>query len=315
MADCDTVMHLAVATAASSPDNANLLGENLKGLLNLLQTAESRSIKKMLFMSSVDALGIFKGEAPPLYFPIDDEHPCAPSTEYGIGKLLGERMCALWSERTGISSIALRPPGIWFPETYGLIEKRRKENPSYEWDPYWEYGAFIDVEDLLEVSLKAAGKRLPGTNATYLVAAADITTSGKSSLELATMIHPKVAWKDMDAYKTDPFRSLLIAGGDGRPRLDARAPGRGGLKRPASGARVWAGDSINGIGGHVLIEKTAYYLGRNDEGPNVLLAEELADRNDAAGIAEIAKGLEAAEPQVAGDCVKVLYEVGYRKPD
>ncbi len=64
-----------------------------------------------------------------------------------------------------------------------------------------------------------------------------------------------------------------------------------------------------------MIEKVAFYLQRNDEEPNILLAEDLAGRNDAAGIAEIAKGLDADEPQVAGDCVKVLYEIGYRKPE
>ena len=209
MADCDTVMHLAVATEASSPGNPNLLGENLKGLLNLLQAAESRSINKIIFMSSVDALGIFKGEAPPLYFPIDDAHPCIPSTEYGIGKFLGERMCALWSERTRIPSISLRPPGVWFTDTYTLIERMRKENPSYEWAPYWEYGAFIDVEDLFEVSIKAAEKRMEVTTATYLVAAADITTSGRSSFELAHRIHPKVEWKTLDDYQANPFKSIL----------------------------------------------------------------------------------------------------------
>ncbi len=90
-----------------------------------------------------------------------------------------------------------------------MIDRRRREVPSFEWDPYWEYGAFIDAEDLLEVSMEAAVTRQDRISATYLVAAADITTSGRSSLELASIIHPEVAWKRRDAYEAEPFKSLL----------------------------------------------------------------------------------------------------------
>jgi hypothetical protein len=63
-----------------------------------------------------------------------------------------------------------------------------------------------------------------------------------------------------------------------------------------------------------MIERIAYHLGRNDEEPNIRLAEELAKTKDAVGIEEIARGLEDKKEQVASDCIKVLYEVGYRNP-
>jgi hypothetical protein len=64
-----------------------------------------------------------------------------------------------------------------------------------------------------------------------------------------------------------------------------------------------------------VIENIAYHRGRNDEKPNIELAETLVKRNDTKGIAEIAKGLGDEKAQVASDCVKVLYEIGYRKPE
>lgn len=63
-----------------------------------------------------------------------------------------------------------------------------------------------------------------------------------------------------------------------------------------------------------MIEKLAYSLGRNDEGPNIELAEELVRSKDRKGIKEIVKGLSDPVEQVANDCIKVLYEVGERDP-
>ena len=63
-----------------------------------------------------------------------------------------------------------------------------------------------------------------------------------------------------------------------------------------------------------MIEKLACRLGRNDEAPNIELAELLCQTEDAAGIREIAGGLKGKDKAVANDCIKVLYEIGERKP-
>jgi len=63
-----------------------------------------------------------------------------------------------------------------------------------------------------------------------------------------------------------------------------------------------------------MLEKLACRLGRNDEAPNNELAEELCRNNDAAGIKEIVDGFIGADKAVANDCIKVLYEIGERKP-
>jgi nucleoside-diphosphate-sugar epimerase len=204
---CSRIIHLALA---SGDQTHNSMGVNLKGLFNLLSIAETNSIERILYLSSVDVLGIFKGESQPSYFPIDDEHPCLPSTEYGMTKFLGEEMCRSWSQRTGIPSIALRPPGVWFPETYDQIANYRRERPSYEWDPYWEYGAFIDVRDLFEVSLKALTVQTRKNHSRYLVSSLDITTSGRTSQELAGWLCPNVMWRETRGrYKEDPYSSLV----------------------------------------------------------------------------------------------------------
>ena len=63
------------------------------------------------------------------------------------------------------------------------------------------------------------------------------------------------------------------------------------------------------------IDRIAYYQGRRDEVPNQELARALARTQDRDGIAEIAANLRHATPAVQSDCVKVLYEIGYLRPD
>jgi len=63
------------------------------------------------------------------------------------------------------------------------------------------------------------------------------------------------------------------------------------------------------------LDRIAYSQGWRDEVPNQELARDLAAREDRAGIREIAEALWHREPNVRSDCLKVLYEIGYRKPE
>ena len=64
-----------------------------------------------------------------------------------------------------------------------------------------------------------------------------------------------------------------------------------------------------------MIEKLACKRGRIDELPNIELAEYLCKNNDADGIKEIVDGFKGPDKATANDCIKVLYEIGERKPE
>jgi nucleoside-diphosphate-sugar epimerase len=206
---CEAVVHLASPLGDPGDSPHETMRAIVQGTWNVLLAAEQALVRRVVYMSSVDALGVFQGERKPDYLPLDDNHPCYPATPYAIGKYLAEQMCRYWCARTGISTLCLRPPGVWTPETYHEIQKLRRERPSYEWDPYWEYGAFIDVRDLASASLRGLSCSLAGF-ACVLVASSDITTSGKTSKELVDFVHPDVEWRGGSEYQTEPYRSLLI---------------------------------------------------------------------------------------------------------
>jgi hypothetical protein len=64
-----------------------------------------------------------------------------------------------------------------------------------------------------------------------------------------------------------------------------------------------------------VLGRLASALERNDERPNVELAEELAASGDAAAIGELVAALSGGTTAVQNDAIKVLYEIGTRKPD
>ncbi|TLX99100.1 MAG: hypothetical protein E6K95_10050 [Thaumarchaeota archaeon] len=63
-----------------------------------------------------------------------------------------------------------------------------------------------------------------------------------------------------------------------------------------------------------IIEKLASSLNRRDEVPNQQLAMEIADGNDEEAVEELVGNLSNKDREIQSDCVKVLYEVGERKP-
>lgn len=64
-----------------------------------------------------------------------------------------------------------------------------------------------------------------------------------------------------------------------------------------------------------LLDQLASALGRNDERPNVELAEKLAATPDEVAIAELVAALHTGPTPVANDAIKVLYELGEHRPE
>ena len=65
-----------------------------------------------------------------------------------------------------------------------------------------------------------------------------------------------------------------------------------------------------------VIQLLSSSLGVRDEVPNQKLAWELAETLNIEGIKEIAENVEfSKDKNIQNDCIKVLYEIGYKKPE
>jgi 23S rRNA maturation mini-RNase III len=63
-----------------------------------------------------------------------------------------------------------------------------------------------------------------------------------------------------------------------------------------------------------IINKLASSLNRRDEVPNIDLAKQISSKNDATAVKELIDNLSNKKKDIQNDCIKVLYEIGERKP-
>jgi len=205
---CDAVIHAAALLGREGEAPEEIAAVNVQGTWNVLVAAVRTGVSRVVFLSSVDVFGVFKGERAPDYLPLDDDHPLYAATPYGISKRIGEDLCRLFCAMTPLTAVALRPPGVWTGETYSFIADRRSEHPEFEWHPFWEYGAFIDARDLAAACAAALRCDVGGFSAVS-VCSPDISTSGRTSRELCRDLHPGVEWRGGAAFEADPYASLI----------------------------------------------------------------------------------------------------------
>ncbi|MFI5422224.1 MAG: hypothetical protein ACHQ1H_14765, partial [Nitrososphaerales archaeon] len=64
-----------------------------------------------------------------------------------------------------------------------------------------------------------------------------------------------------------------------------------------------------------VVDRLATSLKRRDERPNVELAERIVAGNDREAVTELVKNLTNDNSSIQSDCIKVLYEIGEKRPD
>src|SRR5579875_1032981 len=108
----EVIYHLAAQmdVRRSVADPAFDAQVNLIGLLNLMEAARGRGLRRVIFASSGGAI---YGEQD--VFPCDEDHPCRPVSPYGVAKLASERYLFFYRNEYGIGYTALRYANVYGP--------------------------------------------------------------------------------------------------------------------------------------------------------------------------------------------------------
>jgi len=101
--DIDFIFHLAAFV--SVPDSVNnpeaCYQDNIVGTLNILQSAQSHGVKRIVFSSSSAVYGTFEGKC-------SENTPCNPTSPYGHSKFIGELLCKRFTQTSNLSTVILR---------------------------------------------------------------------------------------------------------------------------------------------------------------------------------------------------------------
>ncbi len=212
---CDAIVHLGAIPHDSAGDPDQIMAVNVLGTWHVLLAAEAAAAgesgtaggMRVVYFSSAQVFGTAGGERLPDYFPIDDEHPRLATRAYGLSKCLAEDLCAAFTARTGIASVALRPVHVWDPGMYGRVRAQWRADPSSEGEPFWEYGAFVDVRDVATAVRLALTVPLDGHHRMLLAATGIAAT--QPSLDIAARLAPGVPIRDQARYQHDPWNALF----------------------------------------------------------------------------------------------------------
>ena len=133
----DCIVHLAaVTTDGIGITDLAYFENNTVGTLNVLEAAVKNKVPKMVYASSVCAVG-FRA-TPKLIMETDH---CEPSDGmYGYSKYLSERLCEYYAKKYGISIICLR--------TAMVVPQHKLVVPSNPFASRW-LGA-VHIEDVIE---------------------------------------------------------------------------------------------------------------------------------------------------------------------
>jgi nucleoside-diphosphate-sugar epimerase len=109
--DVDSVVHLA---GNPDPDASwqELRNPNVEGFVTLLAAARQHGVHRVVFASSIHAMGAHEGTR---RWPIDPAWPTAPCCAYGATKVFDEAMARVYAYQSDLALIGLRL-GLCAPE-------------------------------------------------------------------------------------------------------------------------------------------------------------------------------------------------------
>ena len=206
-AGCGAIVHAGALNNDRAGTPEQIQAANVLGTWHVLRAAARAGAARVVYFSSVQVFGIGEGEQPPEYLPVDDDHPRNASRPYGVSKCQAEDMCAGVTATSGIATVCLRPVQIWTAEHYRDAARRRRTAPDAEWQPFWEFGAFVDVRDVASAVLAAL--RCPAAGHLRATLCAPDISASAPSREMARRLLPEVPWRGGREYETDPWTALV----------------------------------------------------------------------------------------------------------
>ncbi|MFO1088385.1 MAG: NAD(P)-dependent oxidoreductase [Hyphomicrobiales bacterium] len=206
---CDAVVHLAGIDLDTTVPPEEYVRVNALGTYTVLEAARANGVKRVITCSSVTATGLNEARRdwPPLYLPVDEDHPLNPVHGYGISKRMAES--AAQSFMGAMDVIVLRPMLVMFASN--LAHVRRQREAATRWLYY--YIAPDDAGRAFHAALEAP----KGTNGTFFVTAADTCHEEPTLDWLARSLGPLPEVRDRAWFRDNPRASVF----DGRRARDA----------------------------------------------------------------------------------------------
>jgi nucleoside-diphosphate-sugar epimerase len=131
-AQAEAVVHLGAWSDAGRVPDTRTYGDNVRGAFNLFRACADLGVRRIVNASSAQVYGFAK--TPPVYVPVDEEHPLRPANSYALAKVAAEQAAAYFVANHGLTILSFRLMGIRMPrELAGEIEQMAGDPASGSW--------------------------------------------------------------------------------------------------------------------------------------------------------------------------------------
>jgi nucleoside-diphosphate-sugar epimerase len=156
-AGCDYLIHLAAIPSPYRHSDEFVFLNNVGATFNALQAAMIVGIKRAIIASSASAYGMAwaRPTFPPLYAPLDEDHPFIVRDPYALSKETDERTAEMFVRRCGMTILAFRYHWIALP---GEARRRATDPtipPTTGATNLWGYTDIRDAARACRVGLEA----------------------------------------------------------------------------------------------------------------------------------------------------------------
>ena len=173
----DAILHCGALSGpmVARGDPVRMHAVNVTGTVNLLELARIHAVPRLVFCSSVSAVG----PTPPGVDPVPEAVPLAPTTVYGASKAAGEALAAGYAAEYGLDTVSLRIGWVYGPRRSTACDIRAMIDAAIAGTRYRrEFGAatmrqYVHVDDVARALLCAAAVGGAGQRA-YTVTGGDI---------------------------------------------------------------------------------------------------------------------------------------------
>ncbi len=202
----DAVVHAGAIPGDIEGHADKVLTVNVQGTWNILLACTEAGVGRVVFFSSIHALGLAEA-GHPTRFPIRDSDAHHALSPYQLSKHLGEEMCRVFTARHGIVTVCLRPVWVTYPEQY--VAWRLGTQLVPEWIRAG-YGAYVDVRDVCAAVLRSL--EIQGVSHDAFLLSANDTVLPEPTTAYVDRYYPGSAWPWVDRViyvAHNPHRSLI----------------------------------------------------------------------------------------------------------
>ncbi len=106
MSKAEAVVHMGAWSNWGIVSHTRTYADNVQGTFNLFQACADLGVRRIISASSAQVYGFERH--PPLYVPVDEEHPLRPLNPYSLAKIANERAAEYFIANHGLTILSFR---------------------------------------------------------------------------------------------------------------------------------------------------------------------------------------------------------------